>query len=352
MRCKRSAAGAAGIFVLLLGASGQAQNADKSAAVTLYDQAQQLMQQGRYEEACPKYAESNRLDPQLGVLLHLADCYEKEGRFASAWATFRDAADLADRRADARSLAAKDRASALEGRLSRLTISVPPESAVSGLEVERDGTTIGSALWGTAVPVDPGSHTVRATAPGKVPWESTVEVTEVGAAAAVTVPALADARSVTTGTQQAVGHNATWESGGDTTAAGRGSGPQHPGEERLVSGPTQRILGYVAGGLGVIGVGVGIAYLVERSDALDDRDAICPASVDCAPGDQRRIDELTDRARDASTLGAVGLVVGGALLAGGAALVLTAPEDGARQGLMVAPLVGRSDAGLLVRQVW
>jgi hypothetical protein len=45
--------------------------------VQLFDEAERLVASGKYADACPKYAESNRLDPQLGVLMYLADCYEE-----------------------------------------------------------------------------------------------------------------------------------------------------------------------------------------------------------------------------------------------------------------------------------
>src|ERR1041384_1291549 len=129
---------------------------DRPAAVALFDDAKSLMTAGRYAEACAKFAESNRQDPQLGALLHLADCYEKAGRLASAWAAFRDAAELADRRADARSLSARDRAESLEPKLSRLTVVVPNDAAVEGLTIRRDGVALGRALFGVAMPVDTG----------------------------------------------------------------------------------------------------------------------------------------------------------------------------------------------------
>src|SRR5690242_499417 len=89
--------------------------ADKALATRLYDEAEKLMVSRSYAAACPKYAESQQRDPQLGTLLHLADCYEKSGKFTSAWVTFNEAADMAGRRTAAglrelRTQTARDRA--------------------------------------------------------------------------------------------------------------------------------------------------------------------------------------------------------------------------------------------------
>lgn len=52
-----------------------------------------LVQKGDWAAACPKFEESERLDPGIGTLYHLADCYEHVGRLATAWGLF-DAAQI------------------------------------------------------------------------------------------------------------------------------------------------------------------------------------------------------------------------------------------------------------------
>src|SRR5262249_19600950 len=82
---------------------------DKAAAVALFDEAEKLMAQSQFAAACPKYAESYRLEPAIGALVHLADCQEKAGQLATAWASWRDAAELADTRKDSRGDYARQR---------------------------------------------------------------------------------------------------------------------------------------------------------------------------------------------------------------------------------------------------
>src|ERR1700722_1557843 len=115
----------------------------QAAAQALFEQARQLMADGKYAEACPKLVESERLDPGAGTLLNLGHCYEKNGQTASAWVTFKDAAAAADLKHRAEGSArARERALALEPTLSKLTIDVPPEARVSGLQVRRDGVEV------------------------------------------------------------------------------------------------------------------------------------------------------------------------------------------------------------------
>ena len=129
----------------------------------------------------------------MGSLYRVSLCFEAIGRTASAWVGFREVAGLALNAGLAdREKAARGKASALEPKLMRLKITVQPATVALGVEVKRDGAVVSPALWGTPVPLDPGRHKVSASAPGKEPWEVTVQLEQPGGTVAVDVPPLLD----------------------------------------------------------------------------------------------------------------------------------------------------------------
>lgn len=166
----------------------------RAAAQALFDEGRELMEQGRAEDACPRFEESARLEPGLGTRFHLANCYEVLGKLASAHTLFLDvAAEAAVRNQPERERVARERAQAVEPRLARLTIEVP-FSPSPALRVERDGVPVGTAQWGLPVPVDPGVHRVIASAPGREPWTADIDVPSEGGVTRVNVPPLAEHR--------------------------------------------------------------------------------------------------------------------------------------------------------------
>src|SRR5690242_7148142 len=94
---------------------------DPVAAEALFHDGRAAAQKGDWETACPKFRESQRLDPAAGTLLNLADCEEHRGKVATAWQLFRQVVESLPP-TDERVPLAKDRASALEKRLPRLTV--------------------------------------------------------------------------------------------------------------------------------------------------------------------------------------------------------------------------------------
>src|SRR5690349_23522444 len=126
------------IAISLIAPWAGAQSAsDKATAEALFSDGRRLMSQGNYREACPKFEASLKLDPGVGAMLNLADCYEKNQQTASAWAEFREAGAAARAAGSKeREDLARRRAAALEPKLSRLTI-VAGEKTV---QVTRDGS--------------------------------------------------------------------------------------------------------------------------------------------------------------------------------------------------------------------
>ena len=170
-----------------------AQHSDDAAvAEALFKEAKRLMRAGDYATACPKLEASQELDSALGTLMNLADCYEKQGKTASAWAKWQASLDIARKRGERRKtkVAAK-RVAKLEPQLSYLTILAPEAASTPGLMITRDGAVMGRARLGTPLPIDPGKYLIAASAPEREPWAESVEIGGGGAALVVTVPALA-----------------------------------------------------------------------------------------------------------------------------------------------------------------
>jgi hypothetical protein len=173
-------------------ANAQPSSADQKLAQSLFDQGRELMEAGRLEEACPKLAESQRLDPGGGTLLNLAMCHEKAGKTATAWSEYHLALSqaIAAGRAD-RTAIARERIAAIEPVVPHITVVVPASSVLAGLEVFLDGSALAQPAWGVAAAVDPGPHRVDARAPGRDPWHAELALTQPGENRIVHVPTLA-----------------------------------------------------------------------------------------------------------------------------------------------------------------
>jgi hypothetical protein len=180
--------------VLLCATSAHAQqrtSAEKAAAESLFDHAMEYLKAGDLQAACENFEKSQKIDPAVGTLLYLAECYERTGRTASAWATFREAASLARAlRETDRATIGDQRAARLESQLSRVTIDTANVQAIANLTVLQDGVPLNPALFGASIPIDPGSHTLRAEAPGYEPWTREFVVEAGARATTLDVPML------------------------------------------------------------------------------------------------------------------------------------------------------------------
>jgi hypothetical protein len=276
--------------------------ANEATSRALFDEGRRLMQKGDYAAACGKFEEGQRLAPGIGLKFNLAECYEKVGKVASAWSAYRDVASLARTQSqETRETIATQRADAIEGRVPRLKIVVPDGHRVDKLTVTRDGGPVGAAQWGLSLPINPGTHEITFDAPG---FEAeTIKVTIVeGKTESVEAPLLRKK------------HVAPAPAPAPVAAA--------PAEAPKQSdGKTQRMIGYVVGGAGIAGLGVGGVFGMFAMDKQKESEAHCIGDRCDAEGVF-----LRDRALGRATVSTIGFAAGATLLVTGVVLVLTAPR--------------------------
>ena len=156
--------GAGWLVVVMLASRAQAD----PDPVQLFREGRALMDRGKLDEACDRFAESAKVAPKVGTLLNLGDCLEQIGRLASAKAAFDEAARQAAATSDARRVEAARRAQLIADDVPYLRLQV--ERSPAGLTVRRNGVPVDVATLDAAVPLDPGEYAIEATAPGFRGW--------------------------------------------------------------------------------------------------------------------------------------------------------------------------------------
>jgi hypothetical protein len=323
---RRRATGYALILGLLMAPGivhAQVPTSDQITAEALFNRGLELMDGKQYADACPKFADSQKLAPTLNTLMNLANCYELNGQTASAWEAWKEATAVArDAKKTPYMQTSQQHATALEGKLVRLQLTV--STPAPGMSVKRDGAVVTQSEWGLPVPVDPGKHTIEATAPDYKPWSQSVEVTAAGATTAVVIPALEAAPPPPPPPAPPV------------------SPPVAPAPVQG-SWSVQKTLAIVAGAVGVVGLGVGTALVLVAKSKYDDSLNHCPKSRNLC--DATGV-SLRDDARSSGNVATVGFVVGAAGLLGGVVLWLTAPSavnapgGGMARSIELAPTLG------------
>ena len=295
----------------------------KATAETLFQQGVELANSGRVADACTQFDASLQIDPALGTLFRLADCYDRSGRTASAWALFSEAQARAKATEQpAREHIAAERVANLELRLSKLSLSAGDNVDLPGLELHMNDVVVPRASWGLELPVDPGVQRLRLSAPGRRAWVGTVTVEKGPSLRQLTLPRLAPAA---------------------TAAPPPSSAPAtSPAPPKAESGPYPTWLGYTIGGLGLAGLGVA-GVLGYRAYDLNqqslDECSRANANACTAPGDA-----LRDDARKAGVSSTAFAIGGGALLAGGITLVLLHPRKQEGHSLSVTTRATQSGA--------
>jgi hypothetical protein len=301
---------------LLAPAQAWAASKDAAEADALFRAGRKAMEARAYAEACPKFAESLRLDPAVGTLFNLANCEQKIGKLAEAYAHFHEVlAQLAPK--DDRGPSARAHLAEMEPRLSRLTLARAPGEP-DLLAISRDGVALGAAAVGVATVVNAGDHEVTATAPGHADAHLHLTITE--------------------GERREIAVHA-----GPATASLAGPAPTDAGD----GAGARRTAGFVLGGIGIATLGVGAvtgALTLGKASIVKDP-AHCNAALHC--------DEAgVAAAKAGGTLSVVStatILAGAAAAAAGVVLVITSRTRApVTAGLVVSPL----GAGIQVGRSW
>lgn len=218
----------AGALSVSNGAFGQASPAPNSVKLAdqRFSEALAMMDAKRYAEACALFEESQRLAPASGTLLNLADCYQELGHLAKAYEAFSEAYAQALRTGNvARQQVAKKRSEALAPKLAHVVVTVP--EVAPGLTVLLDGVDLPSTSWAKPKAVDPGSHGLRVTAPGRKALEIALPPLAAGATRTVEVPPLEPLagtnEQATDGSEPSSNQATDWQTVGAITGAAVGT---------------------------------------------------------------------------------------------------------------------------------
>lgn len=314
----RSIVRALGVIAVLFAAqSASAQQARETPQQVkgraLFNEGVALFNGGNFAAACPKLEASLQAYAGIGTRGKLAECYEKLGRFASAWSLYLDVARLSrESHEPQREQVATERARALESKLSRVTIVIAQEAP--GLIVRRNGRAIDRDGLRDQV-VDAGTVRVEVEAPGRKTFATERNVAP-GASLRVDVPALETV-------------------GGQSTSY---DDPSYP-SERPSDRSWQRPLGLALAGTGVAALAVGSVFGLSAKSSYDDAfdSGACDRTSRMCNGPGQ---DAVDDAHKKATISTILFISGGVLATGGAVLFFTAPRSSSGSArLTVSPSV-------------
>jgi hypothetical protein len=303
-------------FTFALPASAQDAN-DLKRARAQFQRGIELEQAGNWSEAIQQFREVGQVRMTPQVRFHIAFCEEGLGRLVTALGGYELAlaeADAvgADFRAEVETSIAK-----LRERIPKLVIQrgTNAEAAL----VQLDGIDLGASSVGVEVPLDPGPHTVTASAPGYEPFSTTADLRE---------------REVTNVTIDLV---LSPEPVGPPPPIAPDQPPPPPAPNRTVP--------YIVGGVGAASLIAGGVFFALRQTTLATLEENCPDRLRCDKSNE----PAYERVKLFSVAAPVAAGIGVAGLAAATTLILLEKKPGQPQkGVVVTPVAPNSFAGVSV----
>ena len=270
----------------------------RESARALAERGLDLFEAKKYAEAIEHFRQAEERFHAPTHLLFTARAYDKLGRLLEAQTTYQSLVNeqLANYAPDAfREAQATARAElvTLAPRIPRLEITLRG-AAADRARVTVDGKAV-TLQRDKPFAVDPGEHTVAATAEGAAPASRTVTAAE-GTSTRV----------------ELVGEAAA--------AAPTGPAGPPPDEPAPASAGGSKLPAAVAFGVGGVGVALGAVTGILSLGKVGELEDRCPTKV-CSAADQ----ELADSARTLGTVSTIGLIVGGVGVAAGVVLLVVEP---------------------------
>ena len=300
--------------------------AEIAVARKLFREATRFEKEKKWAEAEQKLRAALAIKETPGLRYHLAFCQEKQGKLVNALVDYDRADELIQsgvKAKDVEKLLA-DARTALRERVPTLTIKLP-DDAPDDTVVDVDGAALKSAVLGQAMPINPGSHTVKVSAEGRQPFTAELRLGEKERRTVnVVLPLQTKAKATPPPATAAQG-----DSGVATDSSGWS---------------TRTWVLLAEGAVTAVGLGVGIFYTLDKGKANDEIDE-AESVVDAETGGSSSgcnqaglsskardaCDQLPglfddrDRANTLATVGFVGAGVGAAAFA--TTFILWKPES-------------------------
>jgi len=339
----------AALVALSLPAGGAYAQTDeeKAAARELAKQGAEAFTAGKHAEALDLMSRAEALVHAPPHLLYIARAQAALGKVVAARETYlkvtrEELAANAPRAFKDAQGQAKEEMAAIEPKIAQLRITVQG-AGNRKVNVKLDGNPVSPALIGVHRPIDPGKHVAVAYPMGLSPVEQTIELKE---------GERGDVKLVISASGN-VGPGLPTEPIDDPDA---GTGGEPPPDTTSKRGTSPLV--FVGAGVGALGIGgavVGVLFTMKRgnlSSQADEKFTTCNKNPPCSKAEQEEINTTDSQAASAGTIGTIGLVGGGVLIAGGVTLVVLGLMSGNKAppkpaAAWISPYVTPTGAGLV-----
>jgi tetratricopeptide (TPR) repeat protein len=290
---------------------------DIAKAKALFSEGISLEASNNFSGALDKFQQVATIKRSPAVTFHIALCQEKVGRLNESLGGYRvanhDASEAQtangkkpDPKLDEIIQKSGDAITSLEKRIPSITLKKPGDVT----SVKLDGVAIAGESLKKPIKVDPGTHAIEATAPGREAFKANIEISE------------GENKTVDIKLKEAVGGGDD-KKPDDKKPDDKKPDDKKPDDKKPVEMKSSYIPWVVLGGGGASLILSGVFY-AQRNSALTDLNKQCvTGTLVC----KESAKTYSDKGKSMTTLGNVFLGVGIVGVAAGVALVVTHPFD-------------------------